>query len=81
MANETWNDAVADAIRNKGGQNVSLQEIYSEMRRNQIVTDSHLEPWKPGGQPKYECWIRRSLTNLERDGTIRRVGRALYSIR
>lgn len=51
MANETWNEAVAKAIQKKGGRNVSLQEIYSEMKRNSLVTVAHLQPWKSGGQP------------------------------
>ena len=81
MMNATWKAAINYAIKRKSGRCVSLQEIYSEMRRSPLVTADHLEPWKPGGQPKYECWIRRCLTELNRSGEVTRVGRALYTAR
>lgn len=65
-----WETAILDAVQRIGGKSVTLQEIYREMEGRQLVTPYHLQPWKDGGQPRYQCWIRRCITNLGRVNTI-----------
>ena len=74
---ETWNEEILQIVRAKNGV-ISVQEIYSEMVLLPLVTPYHREPWKKGGQPRYQCTIRRCLTTLCRRGEVRRVGHGLY---
>jgi len=81
MPDQTWNNAVITALRRAGGSEVPLEQIYSLVRRTSLVTPEHLQPRKSGGQPKYQCWVRRCLTNLTKAGIVRRVDRGTYSLR
>jgi hypothetical protein len=81
MPNETWDNAIVEAIQRKGGQEASSKEIRSEMMANPIVTDFHLQPWRSGKQLKYECWINKRLSELVRKRIIKRVSRARYSLK
>jgi hypothetical protein len=77
---ETWNDIIFSIIQTHN-DNISLSEIYKSLKTNPCVTAYHYQPWKPGGQPRYECWARKCISNLVRAGRIKRVGRALYSVK
>ena len=68
------------AIGQCGGKGVSLQQVYDVLASNTIVTPYHKEPWSPGLQLRYECQIRRVLTDLCREGKVSRVGRGIYSL-
>ena len=74
---ETWDEAVKNIVVDHGDA-ISLQGICSVMLHHPLVTPHHREAWRLGKQPRYECWIRRSLTNLVRQGDVRRVSRGLY---
>ena len=74
-----WNEAILEVINFCGSSEISLQEIYAQMRKNPLVKSYHLQPWRPGLQPRYECWIRRCLTDLVRMRRVRRVGRGKYA--
>ncbi len=78
--NTDWKSEIIKAVSRCGGINVPLSEIYREMINIPIVTDRHLQPWKGGGQPRYQCWIRRCLTDLVREGLIIRPNRGKYSL-
>ena len=78
---EDWSEAIFGIIKNSNNSNVELKEIYQIMKTHQLVTEYHHQPWRPGGQPRYECWIRRCLTNLIRTNRITRVSRALYALK
>lgn len=58
---DTWADATVETLKKLGSSRVSLRQIYRVMRSHELVTAYHLEPWKLGGQPRYECWIRGAL--------------------
>ncbi len=73
-----WKDAVLNIIRQQKGKEITLQEIYRKMLGHSLVTDSHKEPWKTGKQPKYQCWVRRVLTDLVREGLINRPRTGVY---
>ena len=75
---ETWNEAILRIVRARAGV-ISLQEIYQEMEPLPLVTPYHREPWKKGGQPRYQCAARRRLTTLCRRGEVRRVDHGLYT--
>lgn len=77
MANTTWREEVRWVVI-EAARPISLAENYAAVERSPIVKPYHRQPWKPGGQPRYQCWVRRELTNLCRDRAIRRVGRGLY---
>ncbi len=76
---ENWKEEILKIIKLADKKIVSLQDIYAEMRNHAVVTSYHMEPWSPGLQPRYQCWIRRSLTDLVREGRICRVSRGMYS--
>ena len=76
-----WQEAIIQIMRDLGGEEIQLQEIYRGMRGHPIVTSDHLNPWKPGGQPKYQCWIRRYLTDLVREDVVKRTGTGVYSLK
>jgi len=75
-----WEKAIIEAIRSRGGKGIHLQDIYKEMVHHPLVTHYHKEPWKPGGQPRYQNQIRRRLTSLKRKGTVVRIVRGIYSL-
>ena len=75
---ETWDEAILRIVRARAGE-ISLQEIYQEMVLHPLVTPYHRDPWKKGGQPRYQCATRRRLTTLCRRGEVRRVGHGLYT--
>ncbi|TAK01650.1 hypothetical protein EPO44_08935 [bacterium] len=77
---EHWKKTVLGFIEQRGWDVVRLQEIYAEMENHPLVTPYHMQPWRPGLQPRYQCWIRRYLTDLVREGNIRRVSRGKYSL-
>jgi hypothetical protein len=78
---EDWNEAIFAIIKNYNKSEIELNEIYQIMKTHRLVTEYHRQPWKPSGQPRYECWIRRCLTSLIRANLIKRVSRALYALR
>ena len=75
-----WKEAVEAAIRHDARRVVPLHAIYDAMVGSHLVTPYHLEPWRPGKQPRYECAIRRILTTLVHEGSVARVGRGQYSL-
>jgi hypothetical protein len=75
----TWEDAILGALRRQRGDS-SLAEIYAVVAESAVVTPYHKEPWKPGGQPRYQCAIRRRLTTLVETGVVRRTGQGRYRI-
>lgn len=72
-----WREEILGIVRGHGGE-VSLQEIYLRMETSPLVTAFHREPWCPGGQPRYQCQIRRRLTDLVRTGDVIRVRTGVY---
>lgn len=75
---ENWNEAILRIIQESHNHTIALNEIYNILKTNPCVTDYHCQSWKPGGQPRYECWARKCLSNLVYAGHIKRVTRALY---
>ena len=73
-----WSAAILEIVEPHAGCAISLQDIYAQMRTLPLVTSYHLQPWRSGGQPRYQCWIRRCLTDLVRAGKVRRTGTAIY---
>lgn len=69
------------AIDKNPRQPVPLQDIYEALQTQPFVTSYHLQPWRTGGQPRYQCWTRRYLTTLIRERRIKRVGHGLYSLK
>ncbi len=78
---ESWKEAIIKKIKQKKRPSVSLQEIYHLMETHPLVTPYHRKPWKQGGQPRYECWIRQYLTKLIRENRVKRVGKAQYTLK
>jgi hypothetical protein len=81
---KSWKEVALEAVLTLGGRSVRLQDIYREVERNSIVTAYHKQPWRPGGQPRFECWTRRVLSDLVREGKlthVKRIGDGLYSSR
>jgi hypothetical protein len=78
---EYWKDAILEVIKTCGQDSISLQQIYSIMKNHPLVTEYHLEPWREGGQPRYQCWIREYLTFLIREKKICRISRGIYTLR
>ena len=75
-----WKEAIIEVMRKRSGREWPLQSIYGAMERHPLVTTHHEEPWKAGKQPRYQCWIRRYLTDLWREGRVERVRRAVYRL-
>ncbi len=75
-----WKEIVFSIIEAANGEPLSLADIFDALETHPIVTPYHREPWKKGGQPRYECWARRYLTTLVREQRIVRVSRGIYSI-
>ncbi|KQC06798.1 MAG: hypothetical protein APR62_07490 [Smithella sp. SDB] len=74
----TWNEAILEVLQQHEDEPVKLQKIYCELSNHPLVTDQHRKSWKPGLQPRYQCWIRRCLTNLIREGKVKRTQTATY---
>lgn len=77
---EDWGEAVFQIIAGAKDKPVSLADIYHALGAHPLVTPYHRQPWTAGGQPRFQCWARRCLTNLVRENRIRRVARGQYSI-
>jgi len=75
---EHWKEAISKIIKRADKRVINLQDIYAEMKHHAVVTAYHMEPWSPGLQTRYQCWIRRCLTDLVREGRISRVSRGIY---
>lgn len=75
-----WKEALVRTLREHGGRQMTLAEIYQEMVDHPLVTLRHHEPWTVGNQPRYQCWIRRYLTDLVREGVVERVRRGTYCL-
>lgn len=78
---ESWKEIALQAVVSLGGSNIQLEDIYKEVMHHPRVTPYYRDPWKPGGQPRYQCWIRKELTKLVRDGSLIRVSTGAYSVR
>lgn len=76
---ETWNDKIYKIIEQSNRPFITLKEIYEKIKQDKLVTKYHLEPWKPGKQPRYECWTRRCLTKLINEKRIKRVATGKYT--
>lgn len=77
----TWNHVILAAMRTAPKKAWHLQEIYGGVGGHPIVTVHHLKAWRAGGQPRYECWVRRCLTNLVGADVVDRVRPAVYRLR
>lgn len=77
---ESWKEIALQAVVSLGGHEVQLEESYKAVARHPRVTPHYREAWKPGEQPRYQCWTRRVLTNLVREGTLIRVSMGVYSV-
>jgi hypothetical protein len=77
---KNWSETIFDIIKNSDNSNVEFKEIYQIMKTHQLVSEYHRRPWRPGGQPRYECWIRRCLTDLTRRNRIKRISRGVYAL-
>ena len=77
---DDWEETVFSIVEAAHGDPLSLADIYASLETHPIVTPYHREPWKKGGQPRFECWARRCLTTLVREHRIVRVSRGNYSI-
>ena len=76
----TWSKIIYNIIQKYSPLPITLTELYKILKLHPLVTAYHIHPWKPGGQPRYECWARRCLSNLVRNGRIKRVSRSLYGL-
>lgn len=75
-----WKDEIISIISKKTGHEMSLFDIYNEIKKTQLVTDYHLKPWKPSGQPRYQCWTRKYLSTLVKQRRIKRLRRGVYTL-
>ena len=78
MTNMSWKNAILEVVCRKRGHEITLQEIYKKVLLLPLVTESHKKPWTSGGQPKYQCWIRRYLTDLVSEGSVARLRKGVY---
>ena len=78
MTDKSWKDVVFEVIQKRKGREIKLQKIYHEMLGHPLITAFHMQPWKTGKQPKYQCWIRRVLTDLVKEGSISRPRKGVY---
>ena len=76
----TWKEAIIEVMRTRPARDWPLQDIYRAMERHPVVKTYHGEAWKSGGQARSQCWIRRALTNLVREGFVARVHPATYRL-
>lgn len=76
----TQKETIFAIIEASKGNPLSLADIYHALEAHPIVTPYHREPWKKGGQPRFECWARRRLTTLVREKRIKKVASGTYSI-
>ena len=74
----SWKDEIISIMSENRGIEMSLSDIYSQIEGSRLVTSYHRAPWMPGGQPRYQCWVRRCLTDLVNEGTINRLRRGVY---
>ena len=80
-SNKLWKSEIVSVMSENKGHEMSLRHIYRKMLQSSLVSDYHLAPWKPGGQPRYQCWIRSLVRRLVNDGTIDHVRRGVYLLR
>lgn len=76
----TWNRAILAVMQTTPNKGWRLHEIYTGVGSHPVVTARHLQPWRSGGQPRYECWVRRCLTNLVSAGVVDRIRPAVYRL-
>lgn len=76
----TWKSEIYNILCSKGGQPITLKQIYEKIKTSPLVTSEHLKAWDGIHQPKYECWVRRCLTDLVRENKIKRIDRGVYQI-
>ncbi len=74
----SWKDEIISIMHKNSGHEMSLSDIYNKIKRSRLATCYHLKPWKPGGQPRYQCWVRRALTDLVNERKIKRLRRGVY---
>ena len=73
-----WKGEIISIMSANRGLEMPLSNIYNEIEGSPLVTCYLREPWKPGGQPRYQCWVRRYLTGLVNEGRIKRLRRGVY---
>ncbi len=73
----TWDTAILSAL---SSEPKPLREIYREVAESPIVSAYHSEPWQPGLQPRFQCWIRSRLAQLKQLGLVKQTGRARYRL-
>lgn len=74
----SWKDEIISIMSENRGIGMPLSDIYSKIEGSRFVTCYLRAPWKPGGQPRYQCWVRRYLTDLVNEGRIKRLRRGVY---
>ncbi len=74
----SWKNEIISIMSENRGLQMSLSDIYTKIEGSRQVTCYHRSPWKLGGQPRYQCWVRRYLTDLVNEGRINRLRRGIY---
>ena len=74
----SWKDEIISIMSENRGLPMYLSDIYTEIEGSRLATRYHRSPWKNGGQPRYQCWVRRYLTDLVNEGRINRLRRGVY---
>lgn len=70
-----WAEVILKILKKHYPDKVQLQIIYGEIAEHESLRDYDKEPWKKGGQPRYQCWIRENLSRLRKAGLVENVGR------
>ena len=70
-----WKEPILKVLKKHYPDKVQLQVIYREISDYKSLKDYDKEPWKKGGQPRYQCWIREYLDILKKEGLVENIGR------
>lgn len=74
----TWKEAVLQVIQERNGREITLNEIYEGVKILPVMRVFHEDPWQPGKQPKYECWVRSVLAKLKQERLVTHVSKGIY---
>jgi Mn-dependent DtxR family transcriptional regulator len=74
-----WDEAILHVLREYHPNAVSLQTIYSEMKKYRKLREEDLELTR-WGEPRYQHVVRAALHNLLEGGYVKRICRGMYTL-
>ena len=75
----TWSDAIIVCLKDLGGRG-GLQQIYSRISRYISLKLTHQKETRWGGRPAFQHQVRSYISNLVKDGTLRKASRGVYEL-